>query len=249
MPAVGGAAASGQIARPAQTETQSAPPVAAGGGDSYEVQRGDSLSAIARRLSASTGGSTPQLMVSIYRANTGAFEGDMNRLRAGSVLRIPGGDEIAAVSPSEANGEVRRQTGSFAGAGSAASGGRLRLVPPSDSASSPGSSSGDSAEVGNLQGRVRELEGQLTESKRLLELRNTELADLQAKLAASQQQPAAVQPVPEQTPVEQPAPLPEAAAPVPEPTGNSAHAGTRAGRNSRRDARNRAAGRHVRRVG
>ena len=75
----------------------------------------------------------------------------------------------------------------------------------------------DSAEVGNLQGRVRELEGQLTESKRMLELRNTELADLQAKLAASQQQPAAVQPVPEQTPVEQPPPLPEAAAPVPEP--------------------------------
>src|SRR5688572_12069987 len=129
MPSVGGAAASGQISRPAQTETQSAAPVAAGGGDSYEVQRGDSLSAIARRLSSSTGAATSQLMVSIYRANSQAFEGDMNRLRAGSVLRIPSGEEIAAVSPSEASGEVRRQTGAYAASSPGASSGRLRLVP------------------------------------------------------------------------------------------------------------------------
>jgi len=215
MPSVGGAAASGQISRPAQTETQSAAPVAAGGGDSYEVQRGDSLSAIARRLAASTGGATSQLMVSIYRANSGAFEGDMNRLRAGSVLRIPSGAEIAAVSPSEASGEVRRQTGAYAASGAGASSGRLRLVPPSDSASSPGTSAANAAEVEALQNRVRELEGQVNESKRMLELRNTELADLQAKLAASQQ-PAAAQPTPEQTPVEQPAAQPETAVPAPE---------------------------------
>ncbi len=212
-PSVGGATSSGQISRPAPVEAPSAAPVAAGGGDSYEVQRGDSLSGIARRLSASTGARTDQLMVSIYRGNAAAFEGDMNRLRAGSVLRIPSGEEIAAVSPSEASGEVRRLAGSWAAPGGESGAGRLRLVPPSD-----GSVDGaaNSAEVSRLQGRVQELEGQLTESRRLLELRNTELADLQAKLAASQQQPAA------QTPVEAPAPAPtqqpEAAAPVtPEP--------------------------------
>ena len=129
-------------------------------------------------------------MVAIYRGNAGAFEGDMNRLRAGAVLRIPGSEEIAAVSPSEASGEVRRLAGSWAASSGTACGGRLRLVPPSDSASSPGASRGNAAEVDALQSRVRELEGQLTESKRMLELRNTELADLQAKLAASQQQPA-----------------------------------------------------------
>ena len=43
--------------------------------------------------------------------------------------------------------------------------------------------------MGDLQGSRRDLEGQLNESKRMLELRNTELADLQAKLAASQQAP------------------------------------------------------------
>jgi pilus assembly protein FimV len=219
MPQVGSANTSGQISRPAQAEPQSAAPMAAGGGDSYEVQRGDSLSAIARRLSASTGAQTSQLMVSIYRGNSGAFEGDMNRLKAGSVLRIPSGEEIAAVSPAEARGEVSRLAGSWAASNGEAGTGRLRLVPPSDSATSPGASSGNAGEVDALQSRVHELEGQLTESKRLLELRNTELADLQAKLAASQQpvaaQPAPVQ-TPAQTPVEQPLPQPEAATPAPE---------------------------------
>ncbi|HEX6636492.1 MAG TPA: FimV/HubP family polar landmark protein [Steroidobacteraceae bacterium] len=213
-PSVGGAQASGQISRPAETPSSVAgtsAPMAAGGGDSYEVQRGDSLSAIARRLSASTGAATSQLMVSIYRGNSSAFEGDMNRLRAGAVLRIPSSEEIAAVSPSEASSEVRRLAGNWAGSGNEGGSGRLRLVPPGEGATG-GSNAGDSAEVDRLQGRVRELEDQLTESKRLLELRNTELADLQAKLAASQQQP--------RTPaVETPAPQPETTQPeATEPT-------------------------------
>jgi pilus assembly protein FimV len=228
MPAVGGATTSGQISRPAQTETQAAQPVAAGGGDSYEVQRGDSLSAIARRLSSSTGVRTDQAMVAIYRGNSGAFEGDMNKLRAGAVLRMPGSDEIAAVSPSEASGEVRRLAGQWSASSGTAAGGRLRLVPPSESASSPGATAVNAAEVEALQGRVNELEGQLTESKRMLELRNTELADLQAKLAASQQRPAPTAQTPAAQPpaAEQPVPpvtaapettTPEAAAPTPEP--------------------------------
>jgi pilus assembly protein FimV len=212
-PSAAPAQSSGQISRPAPQEAPSAAPVQAGGGDSYEVQRGDSLSAIARRLSATTGAATSQLMVSIYRANSGAFEGDMNRLRAGSVLRIPGSDEIAAVSPAEASGEVRRNVGSYTGASAAAGSGRLRLVPPSEGATA-GSGADNSAEVSQLQGRVRDLEGQLTESKRMLELRNTELADLQAKLAASQA-PAAT---PAPTQAEPPATQPESATPVPEVT-------------------------------
>jgi pilus assembly protein FimV len=218
-PSVGSTASSGQISRPVPADAPAYAPVAAGGGDSYEVQRGDSLSAIARRLSASTGARTDQLMVSIFRGNTGAFEGDMNRLRAGSVLRIPSGEDIAAISPSEASGEVRRLAGAWSGSSGESGAGRLRLVPPSEGS---GEGAANSAEVGRLQGRVRELEDQLTESKRLLELRNTELADLQAKLAASQQQP------PAQTPVEVPAPTPtpqpETAPATPEPTPESSAA-------------------------
>jgi len=217
-PAVANGATSGQISRPAQEAAPSAaPPPSAGGGDSYQVKRGDSLSAIARRLSASTGARTDQLMVSIYRGNGPAFEGDMNRLRAGSVLRIPSGEEIAAVSPAEASSEVRRVAGSWAAGSGATNSGRLRLVPPSDAAASAGSGHDNSAEVSQLQGRVRDLEGQLSESKRMLELRNTELADLQAKLAASQQQAQPAQAA------AAPAPTPEAAAPkAPEATPQAA---------------------------
>src|SRR6185436_7282241 len=209
-PAASPGATQGQISRPAPEEAapSNQPPQAAGGGDSYEVQRGDSLSAIARRLSASTGARTDQLMVSIYRGNAPAFEGDMNRLRAGAVLRIPSADEIAAVSPADARDEVRRSVGSYAASAGQEGSGRLRLVPPSDSASA-GSGTGNSAEVAQLQDRVHELEGQLTESKRMLELRNTELADLQAKLAASQQP--AVTPQQATPPAEQPAATPETA--------------------------------------
>jgi pilus assembly protein FimV len=231
-PAVGNAQSNGQISRPAP-EAPSAAPVAAGGGDSYEVQRGDSLSAIARRLAASTGAGAPQLMVSIYRNNSGAFDGDMNRLHAGAVLRIPSSGEIAAVSPAEARDEVRRNVGSYTASSGSTNAGRLRLVPPSDSSASAGSGTANSAEVAQLQGRVHDLEGQLNESKRMLELRNTELADLQAKLAASQQPAAAAPaPAPVPAPVEQPAATapattPEAATPpatapeaaaTPEPT-------------------------------
>ena len=102
--------------------------------------------------------------------------------------------------------------GGFTASGNDAGSGRLRLVPPSDGSGS-GTSPGNSAEVDKLQGRVRDLEDQLTESKRLLELRNTELADLQAKLAASQQRPAAQTPAVE-TPAAQPTQQPEAAVPA-----------------------------------
>jgi pilus assembly protein FimV len=211
-PSVAATDTTGQISRPAPQAQNPDSTVPAGGGDSYEVRRGDSLSAIARRLSANTGARTDQLMVSIYRGNTAAFEGDMNRLRAGSVLRIPSGEEIAAVSPAEARDEVRRNVGSFAASAGTSSAGRLRLVPPSDPSASVGSGTDGSAEVAQLQGRVRDLEGQLNESKRMLELRNTELADLQAKLAASQQ-PAPQQQQPVPAPVETPAAAPEQPAP------------------------------------
>jgi len=209
-PSTGANETTGQIARPAPEAPGNYPSaVPAGGGDSYEVQRGDSLSAIARRLSASTGARSDQLMVSIYRGNSAAFEGDMNRLKAGSVLRIPSGSEIAAVSPAEASDEIRQMAGSWAAAAGSGAG-RLRLVPPSDSAASAGSGTDNSAEVSQLQSRVRDLEGQLNESKRMLELRNTELADLQAKLAASQQAPVTGA-------AETPAAAPEQPAPTPVP--------------------------------
>jgi len=173
----------------------------AGAPSMHVVQRGETLSAIA---SSTVGGGarsphTRSWMLAIYQANPRAFEKNMNVMHSGAILRIPDAAQAAAVSPSDASAEIRRQYAAWrstAGAPAAPAGerpGRLKLVTPSESPSvgaTPGAA--PSAEVSQLQGRVHDLEGQLTESKRLLELKNADLARLQEQLAAKQgAQPAA----------------------------------------------------------
>ncbi len=181
-PSTGSSQVAGQIERP-QTTPSIDSSIGEGG---YRVRRGDTLSSIARRLAAGTRATTQQMMVGLYQGNQSAFEGDMNRLRAGVVLSVPSADELAAIAPSAAAAEVRRQSGAWRPSASTSGSGRLRLVAPSDGPASGGVATGDTAELETLRGRVRELEGQLSESQRVLELKNAELADLQARLAASQ---------------------------------------------------------------
>jgi pilus assembly protein FimV len=94
---------------------------------------------------------------------------------------------------------------------SAAEPGRLRLVTPTESDSA--GAGGSNAETKALQGRVKDLESQLGESKRLLELRNAELARLQSQVGGVGKAPPAATPVPT-PPV---AAAPPAAAPTPAP--------------------------------
>ncbi|MBV9725768.1 MAG: hypothetical protein JO299_11405, partial [Gammaproteobacteria bacterium] len=162
---------------------------------------------------------THSWMLAIYQANPRAFQNNMNVLHSGAVLRIPDAQTAAAVSAPEATSEIRRQYAAWRGAPAApaeeaaAAPGRLKLVTPSESASAgtaPGASAGQSAA---LQGRVRELEGQLAESKRLLEMKDAELARMQAQLAAKQQTAAA--PPPAASPPATPAPKAQAPAEPP----------------------------------
>ncbi|TLY90022.1 MAG: hypothetical protein E6K40_18120, partial [Gammaproteobacteria bacterium] len=170
----------------------------AGGESLHVVQRGETLSAIASS-EAGAGANTARtrsFMVAIYQANPRAFEKNMNVLHSGAVLRIPDAAQAAAVSPSEAAAEIRRQYAAWRSSTPAAPSGerpgQLKLVTPSESPSvgvTPGAA--PSAEVGQLKGRVHDLEGQLAESKRLLELKNADLARLQEQLAAKQAPPPA----------------------------------------------------------
>jgi pilus assembly protein FimV len=189
------------------------------GDTTHLVKRGETLSQIA---SAAAGGGpssaqTRSWMLAIYQGNPRAFDQNMNVLRTGAVLRMPDAAAVSAVSASEASAEIRRQYAAWRGAApatgsAAAEPGRLRLVSPTE----PGAASGvDSGEVKALQGRVKDLEGQLGEQKRLLEMRNVELADLQQKLAAKQAaaQPPAAQPPVAQTPPPAAEPPKEAAPP------------------------------------
>ena len=235
QPAEPAAALSSAAPEPAPVSTapaEKAPVAVAGAADSdgkHTVRHGDTLSQIATGISGERAETarTRSWMLAIYQANPHAFQNNMNVLHAGAVLRIPDADTAAAVSPTEAASEIRRQyvawRGTPAGPSESAAAeqpGRLKLVTPSESPSAgaaPGASAGESAA---LQGRVRDLEGQLAQSKRLLEMKDAELARMQAQLAAKQSPPpAAAPPLPEPPhaaapPVEQP-PAAQAAPPPP----------------------------------
>src|SRR5882762_5648913 len=187
-------------AAPTTARGASAASTEAGAASMHVVQRGETLSGIASSTAAESAKAprTRSWMLAIYQANPRAFEQNMNVLRSGAVLRIPDAAQAAAVSPRDASAEIRRQYAAWrstTGAPAAPAGerpGQLKLVTPSESPSVGATPGAPSAEVSQLKGRVHDLEGQLTESKRLLELKNADLARLQEQLAAKQgTQPAA----------------------------------------------------------
>ncbi|MGB5102302.1 MAG: FimV/HubP family polar landmark protein, partial [Steroidobacteraceae bacterium] len=202
-------------------------------GSSYRVQRNDTLWKIASAASPGTRSDVNRAMVAIYQSNPAAFDGNINILKAGSLLSIPSAAEMSSISASAAAAEVSRQYRQWregsAAAGESAEGGRLRLVTPeqgtpaaSTATVQPAPSAG--APSADLQGRVQQLEAELAEARRLLEVRNAELATLQgaAPVAEPAAEPAAevpvepgtAEPVAEEAP---PAPVEEAPAAAAEP--------------------------------
>src|SRR5271167_4661232 len=207
-------------AAPSTSETSASGPVSGG---SYRVVKGDTLSKIAHSLRAESRPEMDKTMIAVYRANPDAFGGNINILRSGAVLRLPGADDIAALNQAEAIGEVKRQMEAWRGGGTAASTGHLRLVTPGAGAgTSQSGGSASSAESKALQGRAKE-EAQAAEAKRLLELKNNELSELQRKLGGPTPPAAATPPVaktvtpPATTSAPTPAPAQSAQPPAPAP--------------------------------
>lgn len=76
----------------------------------YTVKRGDTLSRIARSTRPE-GVSVEQMLVALYRSNPDAFiNNNMNLLRAGATLRVPGAAELADMTSADARKEVRLHT-------------------------------------------------------------------------------------------------------------------------------------------
>jgi len=207
---------------PARPVTQTQPlaeansrlPVSANG---YQVKTGDTLSKIAASLNGGTIPQVDQTMIALFHDNPQAFDHNINILRKGSILRIPGADEIAALNQREAISEVNRQMAAWhSGAEAPPASGRLRLVTPtgrggngtSDAAHAGSDAGGTNPESVALKDRVKDLESQLAESHRLLDLKNAELSDLQRKLGAK-----AAAPTTAPLPVPQTATPPVAATP------------------------------------
>lgn len=78
-------------------------------GEALTVRSGQTLSGIAAQM-AGDGQTLDQTMVALLRANPEAFiGGNINRLKAGAVLRTPAQDELARVGAAEARAMVREQ--------------------------------------------------------------------------------------------------------------------------------------------
>ena len=187
-------------------------------GSTYRVRPHDTLWEIASAANPGSRSDVNRAMVSIYQNNPQAFDNNINILRAGSTLRIPDASQIRAISAAEASAEVARQYDAWrsgtSATGAATEAGRLRLVTPEQgtaapstatspapTTSQPATAAAPSSAAGSseLESRVQQLESELAEAKRLLEVRNAELATLQGGTPA---------------PVEAPVPGAETAAPA-----------------------------------
>ncbi|MDY7507844.1 FimV/HubP family polar landmark-like protein TapV [Ralstonia wenshanensis] len=217
-----------QAARAQQAAPAAAAPDATPGG-SYTVQRGDSLYDVASTAAQGQEAvSLDQMLLALYRNNPNAFiGGNINRLRTGSVLKVPSQAEAQKTPAREARREVIAQTSGFAGyrnrlataaeanaatdtdsarqqsgsvsarvqdqATPAASGrDELRLSKADRAGKAGGAAARDEELVAKeralkeMESRVAQLEKNLSDMQRLVELKNAELAK-----AASAAKPAA----------------------------------------------------------
>ncbi|MET0616965.1 MAG: FimV/HubP family polar landmark protein, partial [Luteibacter sp.] len=242
--------AAGDESRPARTESvapvkaparTSAPAPVSADGNIGPIQRGQTLSTIAREHAG--GGDLNQMLVALHKANPDAFYRDnINALKTGAVLRVPSPEDVQAQSAANALAEVRRQneewrsgstrkpsvvadgasTGASQDNGKAAkpSNDRLAIVPSKEGGEAASTRAGGKDGKGDaqvaglkqelttqqenvaslkqqgaeLKSRIGDLEEINTKNQRLLSLKDSEIAELQRKLAEARKagaQPAA----------------------------------------------------------
>ena len=112
-------------------------------GSTYRVRNRDTLWQIASAANPGSRSNVNRAMVAIFQNNPQAFDGNINVLRSGSLLRIPDASQINSVSASDASAEVARQyeawrNGTATAAASEA--GTLRLVTPEQGTAAPSTS-------------------------------------------------------------------------------------------------------------
>src|SRR3989454_5059599 len=242
------AAAEAEKPAAAEAEKPAAEPVgepAAAGGGKVAGKKGDTLSEIARQ-NLPRGANLNQMLIAIYRANEDAFiRKNVNLLRAGRILDIPGAEAVSAIDPEEAKRLVQAHMDDFAvyrsrlaaastaveapGGRREAEGkiepkpeapaaaprdqGRLSKADPSKPAAPASRAAREDDAVAReralkeAQSRVTDLERNVTDLQKLLEMKNQQLAELEKR---AQAKPAPVAPGPAPA-----APKPTAEAPKP----------------------------------
>jgi pilus assembly protein FimV len=190
--------AAGAVQQPVRTPQAAAPvdtaidrptaataPVSAevvAGEQSHTVLSRETLWGIASRYRADASVDMNQVMMAIYRANPDAFAGNINRLRAGAVLRIPGAD-AQHISAGTADSEVQQQNAAWqSGVPDAVErGGQLQLVPPAEAPTVAAAAKTRPTAPG-----ATDAQAALAESQRMLAVRDAELAALREQLQALQ---------------------------------------------------------------
>lgn len=253
---------------PAPAPAAAVPAAKGSAASEVRVKQGDTLSKIARENLPATI-SLDQMLVALFNKNRDAFDGDnMNRLRAGKILRVPDAGEAAKATPTEARKVVLSQGADFnayrrrlaeAAGGAAPSeapagqhvAGKIKPQVEEKAAPAPQADKlevsrtetgkapkvdgkGDAAVKARLEEelvardkslreaseRIAQLEKNLENLKKLVELKSQAGAQLQQQAAApAKPEPAPAKPV-EPAPAVVPAPAPAPvtpAAPAPEP--------------------------------
>lgn len=168
------------------------------GGDLLVV-RGDTLWAITQRVRTDSRQSINQTMLAIFAANPDAFEGNINRLRAGASLRIPSSDDIFRINRADAFAEVLRQETEWRGQPilpRVETQPSLTLVPPDEQDEIMPTDAGVEATASDaiedvepevvtdqVEERIREIEAVLQDQNALIEIPDNELAALRQELA------------------------------------------------------------------
>jgi pilus assembly protein FimV len=236
-------------AEPAKAETAPAA--------THQVKKGETLGAIAR-ANMPPGVTLNQMLIAIFRANQDAFiRGNVNLVRTGKILNIPGGDDIGSLDSDEANRLVKEQNDKFAeyrsslaAAPSGVEGGPEREAagaiepkaaaapPPAPadqvrlSKAEPGKPNAPASRAARAddaaareralqeaQSRTADLEKNIADLQKLLDLKNQQLAELEKKAAAK---PAAQAPQTMAAPSASAQPAPQAQAPAPQPAAQPA---------------------------
>ncbi|MFT3791744.1 MAG: FimV/HubP family polar landmark protein [Rudaea sp.] len=167
----------------------------------YTVQRGDTLSQIANER-VDDERDFNRMLLALYKANPGAFAGNINVLKTGAVLRIPSAAEVQATGTlREAAMAVRAQNEAWRGgaatvvantgaapaadksaapanAEAASRSERLALVPPSGADSDGGASRG-----GAGGGKSTALHADLARTKEALSNREQETNELKSRVS------------------------------------------------------------------
>ncbi|AXV83367.1 FimV family protein [Ralstonia solanacearum] len=220
-----------RAARPARQAARPQPAAAAADaapGRTYTVRRGDSLYDIASNaVPGQDAASLNQTLLALHRDNPGAFiGGNINRLRVGSVLKMPPGNTLILTvrearhediaQPSGLAGDRSRPaTAAEAHAATEADAARQRVGGASARMQDPATPAAGAEQVAEdralkaMESRVAQLEKSLVEMQHQLELKNAELARV---AASAPPLPAASTPAPS---AEAPSSAPATQAPAP----------------------------------